>query len=75
MTSKWHVMPGDITEKDNEYTATFSCTNGETGAVTEVAITQQRGGEALDLVGALLSTGELLRQVTCNEKLVPTPIN
>lgn len=72
--TRWHVTPGDIVERTQDFTATFSCTNGETGAVLEVAITQKRGGKAIDLVGALLSTGELLRQAA-SDQLEPTKFN
>lgn len=60
----WTVRPGDIIEQNQHYTATFDCTNGETGAMLKVAITQKRGGTALDLVGALRAAAEVLRQVS-----------
>jgi hypothetical protein len=71
----WHIKAGEIYEREKDYTATFSCTNGETGAVTHVAITQLRGGEALDLVGALRATAEVLRLVADGDELEVTRHN
>lgn len=71
----WHVTPGDIDERPNDYTAHFSCTNGETGKTVQVTITQQRGGPASDLVEGLRVVSDLLRKVDLGEELASTPLN
>ncbi len=71
MSDVWHVTPGDIDERPQDYTAHFSCTNGETGKVVRLTITQQRGCPASDLVGGLRAVAELLRQVDSDELETP----
>lgn len=78
MTS-WHVHSPRLDEREHDYTATFTCTNGESGAELTVAITQKRGTSDLaqpasDLVGALRATAELLRRAAADE-LKPAPLN
>lgn len=63
----WRVTPGDIDERPHDFTAHFTCTNGETGNSVQVTITQKRGTLASDMVGALLASGELLRQANDGE--------
>lgn len=65
--TRWRIRGADIIEGDKEFTATFQCTNGETGVELTVAITQPRGTQARDMVGALRAAAELLRQAASNE--------
>lgn len=70
--AKWHVRNPQLDEREHDYTATFTCTNGETGAELTVAITQKRGTPELaqpasDLVGALRAAAELLRRAASDE--------
>lgn len=72
--TKWHVHSPTLDESDKDFTAGFTCTNGETGKVVLVKITQQRGTVVSDMVGALRASAELLRQAA-NDTLEPTKFN
>jgi len=65
--TKWHVHSPALDERENDFTASFTCTNGETGKVVRVTITQERGNPAADLIGGLRATAELLRQAASDE--------
>lgn len=65
--TRWHVTNPQLDERGDDFTASFTCTNGETGKVVSVSITQRKGCPASDLVGALQATAELLRRAASDE--------
>lgn len=73
--TKWHIRTADLTERDKDYDANFTCTNGETGQTVLVQFTQQKGGPVSDIVGALRSVAHLLVNVSNDDKLEPTKLN
>lgn len=72
--TQWHVHSPTLDERETDFTASFTCTNGETGKTVRVTIAQQKGDPAADLVGALRATAMLLVKSASGE-LEPTKFN
>lgn len=72
---KWHVHSPALDERETDFTATFTCTNGETGKTVKVTITQQKGEPASDLVGGLRAVAMLLVKVSNDDTLETTTLN
>jgi hypothetical protein len=74
--TRWHITNPQLDEREKDYTAEFTCTNGETGKAVRVTITQQKGDPAADLVGALRSVATLLVRTASNDdELEPAKIH
>lgn len=73
--TKWHIQTAELIEREKDYDANFTCTNGETGKTVLVQFTQQKGDPASDLVGALRATAMLLVKATSAEPLESSKLN
>jgi len=60
MKTRWRVTNTDLAERETDYTATSVLLNVDTGEQVTVALTQNRGGPAIDLVGACRATASAL---------------
>jgi hypothetical protein len=69
--SRWHIKGIAVDERVDAYTATFQCLNMGTDRLLMIAITQQKGGPAKDLVDSCRAVAELILKNTGSEEDVP----
>jgi hypothetical protein len=60
--SRWRLSGNELEERTDDWSATFTMMNVDTGEIVKVGLTQNRGGPADDLVGALRATTALIVQ-------------
>jgi hypothetical protein len=71
----WRITNPRLEERELDYTATFTCTNGETGRAVSVSLQQQKGGPASDLISALRAVTQIMYKAatTDDESGEPPP--
>jgi hypothetical protein len=69
--SRWNVRGIEVDEQTDAYTATFQCFNMDTNQLLMIAITQQKGGSARDLVDSCRAVAELILKNTGSSEDVP----